>query len=81
MGVQRNRVQLTELSSHWELGQNCIPTGTVARGRRRSEFIVPVNPFGKLKTALNAEVDKEACASLYRTESRPFAKPKSGASP
>ena len=34
--------------------------------------------FDKLKTALKAEVDEEAWASLYRTESRPFAKPGSG---
>jgi len=33
-----------EPSRHWELGENGIPTGIPAPGRRRSEFIVPVPP-------------------------------------
>lgn len=33
--------------------------------------------FDKLKTALKAEVDEEAWANLHRTESRPFAQPRS----
>ncbi|MCC6717519.1 MAG: hypothetical protein IT555_06515 [Acetobacteraceae bacterium] len=45
---------------------------------RHAYFLGGKDPFDKLKTALKAEVDEEAWASLYRTESRPFAKPKSG---
>ena len=33
-----------EPSRHWALDQNGIPTGVMAEGRRRSEFIVPVPP-------------------------------------
>lgn len=35
-------------------------------------------PYKQLKTTLKGEVDEEAWASLKRTVSRPFAKPKSG---
>jgi adenine-specific DNA-methyltransferase len=45
---------------------------------RHAYFLGGKDPFDKLKTALKAEVDEEAWASLYRTESRPFVKPKSG---
>jgi adenine-specific DNA-methyltransferase len=45
---------------------------------RHAYFLGGKDPFDKLKTALKADVDEEAWASLYRTESRPFAKPKSG---
>ncbi|MCA3420508.1 MAG: site-specific DNA-methyltransferase [Roseomonas sp.] len=45
---------------------------------RHAYFLGGQDPFEKLKTALKAEVDEDAWASLYRTESRPFAKPKSG---
>ena len=45
---------------------------------RHAYFLGGKDPFEKLKTALKAEVDEDAWASLYRTESRPFAKPKSG---
>jgi adenine-specific DNA-methyltransferase len=45
---------------------------------RHAYFLGGKDPFEKLKTALRAEVDEDAWASLYRTESRPFAKPKSG---
>lgn len=36
------------------------------------------DPYARLKRALKAEIDEEAWASLYRTESRPFARPESG---
>jgi adenine-specific DNA-methyltransferase len=45
---------------------------------RHAYFLGGKDPFDKLKTALKAEVDEEAWASLYRTESRPFSTPKSG---
>lgn len=45
---------------------------------RHAYFLGGKDPFEKLKTALKAEVDEDAWASLYRTESRPFAKPRSG---
>ncbi|PWS34343.1 site-specific DNA-methyltransferase [Falsiroseomonas bella] len=45
---------------------------------RHAYFLGGKDPFEKLKTALKAEVDEDAWASLYRTESRPFVKPKSG---
>ncbi|MFT3714785.1 MAG: site-specific DNA-methyltransferase [Gordonia sp. (in: high G+C Gram-positive bacteria)] len=36
------------------------------------------DPYKKLKTALKADIDTDAWATLYRTESRPFARPDSG---
>jgi len=45
---------------------------------RHAYFLGGKDPFEKLKTALKAEVDEDAWASLYRTESRPFARPRSG---
>lgn len=36
------------------------------------------DPYKRLKTALRAEIDADAWASLYATDSRPFAKPNSG---
>ncbi|RPF29029.1 site-specific DNA-methyltransferase [Georgenia muralis] len=36
------------------------------------------DPYKRLKTALKADVDEDAWASLYKTVSRPFAKPESG---
>ncbi len=45
---------------------------------RHAYFLGGKDPFEKLKTALKAEVDEDAWASLYRKESRPFPKPKSG---
>jgi len=45
---------------------------------RHAYFLGGKDPFEKLKTALKAEVDEDAWASLYRTESRSFGKPKSG---
>jgi adenine-specific DNA-methyltransferase len=36
------------------------------------------DPYKRLKTALKAEIDPDAWASLYRTESRPFDRPETG---
>ena len=36
------------------------------------------DPYQRLKRALKADIDEEAWASLYRTQSRPFARPASG---
>ena len=36
------------------------------------------DPLKKLKTALKAEIDPDAWATLYGTESRPFPRPTSG---
>jgi adenine-specific DNA-methyltransferase len=36
------------------------------------------DPYKRLKTALKADIDKEAWESLYRTVSRPFARPETG---
>lgn len=36
------------------------------------------DPFKRLKTALKAEIDEDAWASLYSTTSRPFDKPATG---
>lgn len=36
------------------------------------------DPYKRLKTVLKAEIDADSWASLYRTESRPFAKPDTG---
>ncbi|GAA4740730.1 site-specific DNA-methyltransferase [Gordonia alkaliphila] len=36
------------------------------------------DPLKKLKTTLKADIDADAWASLYRTESRPFDRPRSG---
>ena len=36
------------------------------------------DPYKRLKTALKAEIDADAWATLYATDSRPFAKPASG---
>lgn len=36
------------------------------------------DPYKRLKTALKAEIDPDAWASLYSTESRPFDKPETG---
>ena len=36
------------------------------------------DPYKRLKTALKADIDEEAWESLYRTASRPFAKPETG---
>lgn len=36
------------------------------------------DPYKKLKTSLKADIDADAWASLYRTESRPFSRPSTG---
>jgi adenine-specific DNA-methyltransferase len=36
------------------------------------------DPFARLKRALKADIDEEAWASLYQTESRPFPRPETG---
>jgi adenine-specific DNA-methyltransferase len=44
---------------------------------RHCYFTGGQDPFARLKRALKADIDEEAWASLYRTESRPFARPES----
>jgi adenine-specific DNA-methyltransferase len=36
------------------------------------------DPYKRLKRALKADIDEDAWATLYRTESRPFARPETG---
>ena len=45
---------------------------------RHCYFTGGVDPYKRLRTALNADIDEEAWASLYRTESRPFPLPETG---
>ena len=45
---------------------------------RHAYFTGADEPYDKLKRALKAEIDEAAWASLYRTVSRPFAKPETG---
>ncbi len=45
---------------------------------RHAYFTGAQEPYDKLKRALRAEIDEDAWASLYRTESRPFSVPSSG---
>ncbi len=45
---------------------------------RHAYFTGAEEPYDKLKRALRAEVDEAAWAALYRTVSRPFARPESG---
>jgi adenine-specific DNA-methyltransferase len=45
---------------------------------RHAYFLGANDPYKSLKTALRAEIDEEAWASLYRAESRPFARPGTG---
>jgi len=45
---------------------------------RQAYFLGAGDPYKSLKTALRAEIDEEAWASLYRDTSRPFARPKTG---
>lgn len=42
---------------------------------RHCYFTGGQDPFARLKRALKADIDEEAWETLYRTESRPFAKP------
>lgn len=45
---------------------------------RHCYFTGNQDPYKRLKQALKADIDEEAWASLYRTESRPFPKPTTG---
>ena len=45
---------------------------------RHAYFTGAEEPYDKLKRALRAEIDEAAWAALYRTVSRPFARPESG---
>ena len=45
---------------------------------RHAYFLGGKDPFEKLKGALRADIDEDAWATLYQTESRPFPPPKSG---
>ncbi len=45
---------------------------------RHAYFTGAQEPYDKLKRALRAEIDEDAWASLYKTESRPFDVPTSG---
>jgi len=45
---------------------------------RHCYFTGGQDPYARLKRALKADIDEEAWASLYRTESRPFPRPESG---
>ncbi len=45
---------------------------------RHCYFLGGGDPFAKLKRELKAEIDADAWATLYRTESVPFAKPTTG---
>ena len=45
---------------------------------RHAYFTGAEEPYDKLKRALRAEIDEAAWAALYRTVSRPFARPASG---
>jgi adenine-specific DNA-methyltransferase len=45
---------------------------------RHAYFLGANDPYKSLKTALRAEIDEEAWATLYRDISRPFARPETG---
>jgi len=45
---------------------------------RHAYFLGAQDPYKSLKTALRAEIDEEAWATLYRDTSRPFARPSTG---
>jgi len=45
---------------------------------RQAYFTGADEPYAKLQRALRAEIDEAAWASLYRTVSRPFARPATG---
>jgi adenine-specific DNA-methyltransferase len=45
---------------------------------RHAYFTGADEPYEKLKRALRADIDEAAWATLYRTESRPFASPETG---
>jgi len=45
---------------------------------RHAYFMGASDPYASLKTALKAEIDEDAWATLYRDSSRPFARPETG---
>ena len=45
---------------------------------RHAYFLGANDPYKNLKAALRAEIDEDAWATLYRAESRPFVRPKTG---
>jgi adenine-specific DNA-methyltransferase len=45
---------------------------------RHAYFLGANDPYGSLKTALKAEIDEDAWASLYSDTSRPFPRPETG---
>jgi adenine-specific DNA-methyltransferase len=45
---------------------------------RHAYFLGANDPYKSLKTALRAQIDEEAWATLYRDTSRPFPRPKTG---
>lgn len=45
---------------------------------RHCYFTGDQDPYKRLKTALKADIDEDAWASLYATESRPFPRPETG---
>ncbi|HAF79976.1 MAG TPA: hypothetical protein DCG66_03075, partial [Brevundimonas sp.] len=45
---------------------------------RHAYFLGANDPYKSLKTALRAEIDEAAWATLYRDVSRPFDRPKCG---
>ena len=45
---------------------------------RHAYFTGADQPYERLRKALKAEVDETAWASLYKTVSRPFERPKTG---
>ena len=45
---------------------------------RHAYFMGANDPYKSLKTALKAEIDEEAWATLYRDKSRPFPRPETG---
>jgi adenine-specific DNA-methyltransferase len=45
---------------------------------RHAYFLGANDPYKSLKTALQADIDREAWETLYRAESRPFARPTTG---
>jgi len=45
---------------------------------RHAYFLGANDPYKSLKTALRAEIDEDAWASLYSDTSRPFARPSTG---
>jgi adenine-specific DNA-methyltransferase len=45
---------------------------------RHAYFLGANDPYKALKTALGAEIDEDAWATLYRATSRPFPRPRDG---